>query len=74
MRCYECGEDAVAICRWCNVGLCRVHLGQSLASRSQPFTMGCHHVMPDAQGRMPGDTADTLTPPSGPGLATARRH
>ena len=48
MICYECGESAVAVCRWCYVALCRLHLGSSLAERARQPTMGCVHRMPQA--------------------------
>lgn len=44
MKCYGCGDDAVSVCRWCFVGLCRDHLAESLAERSP--VMKCSHVMP----------------------------
>ena len=46
MKCYQCGTDAVALCRWCCVGLCREHLAQSLAERAAG--MKCQHRMPAA--------------------------
>jgi hypothetical protein len=46
MQCYECGKPAVAICRWCQVALCRTHLAESLAARTGPHITWCHHVMP----------------------------
>ena len=38
MKCYECGADAVAVCRWRAVGLCREHLAGSLADRKTTMT------------------------------------
>ena len=51
MICYECGESAVAVCRWCYVALCRLHLGKSLAERGA--VMGCVHRMPAADNSSP---------------------
>ena len=45
MKCYECGIDAVLVCRWCAVGLCREHLATSLEDRKT--TMACTDVMPE---------------------------
>ena len=53
MVCYECGKSAVAVCRWCDVGLCRVHLASSLAERARHPTMGCLHRMPKADNKSP---------------------
>ncbi len=47
MKCYQCGTDAVALCRWCFVGLCREHLARSLAERTGAI-MNCQHQMPAA--------------------------
>jgi hypothetical protein len=49
MLCYECGQPAVAICRWCGVGQCRLHFAQAWADRSWPYTLTCNHRTPDAQ-------------------------
>ncbi len=51
MVCYECGKPAVAVCRWCSVALCRLHLGRSLAERERQPTMGCVHRMPEADNK-----------------------
>lgn len=53
MVCYECGKSAVAVCRWCGVALCRLHLGRSLAERARQPTMGCVHRMPEADNKSP---------------------
>ena len=53
MVCYECGKSAVAVCRWCGVALCRLHLGTSLAERARHPTMGCLHRMPEADNKSP---------------------
>jgi hypothetical protein len=42
MRCYECDQEAVAVCRWCGVGQCREHLAASRVDRGG-VTMACHH-------------------------------
>ncbi len=47
MICFECGEPAVALCRWCLRGQCAKHLDEGLAARShQPF-MNCVHDHPE---------------------------
>ncbi len=51
MICYECGESAVAVCRWCYVALCRPHLGKSIAERGA--VMSCVHRMPAADNSSP---------------------
>ena len=59
MLCFECGEPAVALCRWCFRGQCAKHLEEGLAARSRQPTMGCIHEQPEymsarvagAQGR-----------------------
>ena len=61
MVCYECGKSAVAVCRWCGVGLCRVHLVSSLAERARQPTMGCVHRMPQADNNSP-PASETRSP------------
>ena len=61
MVCYECGKSAVAVCRWCDVGLCRVHLASSLAERARQPTMGCVHRMPQADNNSP-PASETRSP------------
>jgi hypothetical protein len=53
MQCFECGQPAVAICRWCGVALCRTHLARSLDERARgpEFTMACLHRMPTTNER-----------------------
>ena len=63
MVCYECGKSAVAVCRWCGVALCRLHLGRSLDERARQPTMGCVHRMPEADNTSPTAGAQ----PSGAG-------
>ena len=53
MQCYECGKPAVAVCRWCHVALCRVHLGESLVRRTGENLTWCPHVMPTEAGPEP---------------------
>jgi hypothetical protein len=50
MRCYECAQEAVAVCRWCGVGQCRDHLAASRAERGG-ITMACHHERMDNSRR-----------------------
>ena len=66
MVCYECGKSAVAVCRWCSVGLCRVHLASSLAERARHPTMGCVHRMPQADNKSPMTSEKrSPSPPTG---------
>lgn len=51
MKCFECGEVAVAVCRWCFRGQCATHLQAGLDARSRQPTMGCIHDQP---GFVPG--------------------
>ena len=47
MLCFQCGEPAVALCRWCFRGQCAKHLEEGLAARRRQPTMGCVHEQSD---------------------------
>lgn len=51
MRCYECDDSAVAVCRWCHVALCRKHLAKSLEARTGGYIVWCKHIMPKQEGQ-----------------------
>lgn len=60
MKCYECGDEALAICRWCGVALCRKDLARSIDARGS--APACAHRMPaPGNAERPGDTVEVPT-------------
>ena len=70
MDCHECAESgsvrsAVAVCRFCMVGLCKDHLVAAFRSRTVP-QYGCDHQPDRAFRPVP------VAAPQTPSVATGR--
>jgi hypothetical protein len=56
MKCFQCDQPAIGLCRWCQLGQCEEHLRAGLEARRRTPTMGCIHPV-TAERNVPRESA-----------------
>jgi hypothetical protein len=44
VKCFQCGDEAIGVCRWCLLGQCETHMRESLEGKGRLYIMGCTHM------------------------------